>query len=189
MLTLFYSPHMQSVDNAAGRASGHADVPLTPDGRTQAHELGRRYQDKRVDRVFSSDLRRARETAELAFAHRGTPIDQDSRLRECDYGELTQFPTAQVDRGKHVFDPFPGGESMLMVVERMRTFLAEMVEKYDGRSIVVIAHGANKVAIDYLTGKNPLERVVNEKWEWLQIPIWQYEVDRHHLEDRRPPRG
>ncbi len=39
MLTLFYSPHMTSVDNEAGRASGHADVPLSALGRQQAqHE-------------------------------------------------------------------------------------------------------------------------------------------------------
>ncbi len=40
MLTLFYSPHMTNVDNEAGRASGHADVPLSALGRQQAQELG-----------------------------------------------------------------------------------------------------------------------------------------------------
>ena len=41
MLALFYSPHATSVDNEAGLASGHADVPLSGLGRRQARELGR----------------------------------------------------------------------------------------------------------------------------------------------------
>ena len=43
MLTLFYSPHMTSIDNEAGRASGHADVALSPLGRQQAEQLGQHY--------------------------------------------------------------------------------------------------------------------------------------------------
>jgi broad specificity phosphatase PhoE len=43
MLTLFYSPPMTSVDNEAGRASGHADVPLSVSGQKLARELGQYY--------------------------------------------------------------------------------------------------------------------------------------------------
>jgi alpha-ribazole phosphatase/probable phosphoglycerate mutase len=43
MLTLFYSPHMTSIDNEAGRACGHADVPLSALGRQQAQEPGQQY--------------------------------------------------------------------------------------------------------------------------------------------------
>jgi broad specificity phosphatase PhoE len=43
MLTLFYSPHMTSIDNETGRASGHANVPLSALGRQQAQEVGQHY--------------------------------------------------------------------------------------------------------------------------------------------------
>ncbi|HLZ58333.1 MAG TPA: histidine phosphatase family protein [Ktedonosporobacter sp.] len=43
MLTLFYSPHMTSIDNEAGRASGHADVPLSETGQQRARELAQHY--------------------------------------------------------------------------------------------------------------------------------------------------
>jgi broad specificity phosphatase PhoE len=66
VLTLFYSPHATSVDNEAGRASGHADVPLSAIGRRQAHELGQHYTMEALHAVFCSDLQRAHATAEIA---------------------------------------------------------------------------------------------------------------------------
>src|SRR5260370_32186501 len=97
MLTLFLSPHMTSVDNEAERASGHADVPLCELGRQEAHELGQHYATKPLDAVFCSDLQRAVVTSQIAFADRGLPIIPDARLREYDYGDMTQYPLAQVE--------------------------------------------------------------------------------------------
>lgn len=88
MLTIFYSPHMTSVDNEAKRASGHADVPLSEMGRRQAQELGQHYAIKTLDAIFCSDLQRAVITSQIAFAGRGLPIMPDARLREYDYGEF-----------------------------------------------------------------------------------------------------
>ncbi len=96
MLTLFYSPHMTSVDNEAGRASGHADVPLSPAGQQLAQKLGQHYATKGLDAIFCSDLRRAATTAQIAFAPRALPIMPDAHLREYDYGDLTQAPIARV---------------------------------------------------------------------------------------------
>jgi histidine phosphatase superfamily protein (branch 1) len=52
MLTLFYSPHMTSIDNEAGRASGHADVPLSVSGHKLAQELGHSYATETLDAIF-----------------------------------------------------------------------------------------------------------------------------------------
>src|SRR5579863_7943607 len=125
MLTLFYSPHATSVDNEAGRASGHADVPLSAPGLQQARELGRHYARKELNAIFCSDLQRARTTTKIAFSRRGLPIVPDARLREYDYGEMTQYPIAQVEEEfmRRIWEPFPGGESLLMVVQRVGSFL------------------------------------------------------------------
>ena len=53
MLTLFYSPHMSSVDNETGRASGHADVPLSPLGLQQTRELGQHYKTRQHSPISS----------------------------------------------------------------------------------------------------------------------------------------
>src|SRR5215211_3279176 len=97
MLTILYSPHATSTDNEAGRASGHADVPLSPLGEQQAQQRAHDFASEHVDAVFASDLQRAAVTARVAFAGRGIPITLDARLRECDYGDWTQFPKEKID--------------------------------------------------------------------------------------------
>lgn len=179
MLTLFYSPHATSVDNEVGRASGHADVPLSEAGRQQARERGLQYATETLDAVFCSDLQRAYTTAEIAFSARRLPIVLDARLRELDYGDMTQHPFVQVEkeRARRITEPFPNGESMLMVTQRVGAFLRNVVREYDGKTIVVIGHGATKYGIEYWCGDASLEEIVRGPWEWRDVPIWRYELD------------
>ncbi|HLW02634.1 MAG TPA: histidine phosphatase family protein [Ktedonobacterales bacterium] len=180
MLTLFYSPHMTSVDNEARRASGHANVPLSEAGREQARELGQHYATVALDAVFASDLQRAATTVEIAFAGRAVPIVLDARLREYDYGAMTQHPVAEVEAEflRRITEPFPGGESLEMVVERVGAFLREVWVAYDGKNVAVIGHRATKYGLEYWTGERTLEEIVRTPWEWRDVPIWRYELAR-----------
>lgn len=188
MLTLFYSPHMTSVDNEAKRASGHADVPLSEAGRQLAQELGQHYANKTLDAVFSSDLQRALMTSQIAFGDRGLPITPDARLREYDYGEMTQYPVAQVEQEfpRRVTEPFPHGESLLMVVQRVGAFLREVCSHYDGKTLVIIGHRATRLSLEYWRGATSLEELVHVPWPWLDVPIWQYTLHAPSLERRSP---
>ena len=76
-----------------------------------------------VEVVFTSDLGRAVETAEIAFAGSGLSVVHDLRLRECDYGDLNGTPEPLHDRATHIDDPYPGGESWRQAVERVAGFL------------------------------------------------------------------
>lgn len=184
MLTLFFSPHATSVDNEARRASGHADVPLSASGRQQAQELGLHYAARAVDAVFCSDLQRAVSTAEIAFSARELPIVPDVRLREYDYGTMTQYPLAQVEAEflRRVSEPFPGGESLAMVVRRVGAFLHEIMCQYDGKTVVVIGHRATRYGIEYWCGNASLAEIVGTPWPWLDVPIWRYELHVDNLE-------
>jgi len=184
MLTLFYSPHATSVDNEARRASGHADVPLSDLGRRQARELGQHYATEAIDAVFCSDLQRASVTAEIAFSGRDVPIVLDMRLRECDYGDMTHYPIAQIDEEfpRRITEPFPNGESVYMVMQRVGAFLRDVLPEYDGKTIVVIGHRATRYGLDYWCGDTSLEGIVRAIWEWRDIPIWRYELNAHDLE-------
>jgi broad specificity phosphatase PhoE len=186
MLTLFYSPHMTSSDNEAGRASGHADVPLSTLGRRQAQELGQHFATEALDVIFYSDLQRASTTAQLAFSDRELPLVPDARLREYDYGDLTQYPVAQVEEElpRRITEPFPNGESLLMVVQRVGAFLWDVLRGYDGKTIVVIGHRATRYGLEYWCGGASLEEIVRTPWEWREIPIWRYELNAHDLERR-----
>ncbi len=191
MLTVLYSPHMTSLDNEARRASGHADVPLSPLGRQQAQELGQHYASTAIDAIFCSDLQRAMTTAQLAFAGRDVPLVPDARLRECDYGDLTRAPVAQVEEElpRRIRKPFPHGESLLMVVERVGAFMYDVLQQYDGKTIVVIGHRATRYGLEYWCGDDTLEEIVSRPWEWRSLPIWRYELSTNTLsrsQDRTP---
>jgi broad specificity phosphatase PhoE len=172
---LVYETHSTSVDNENGIATGWLDGRLSELGRRQAEELGARRRD--VAAVYASDLGRAVETAAIAFRGAGVPVHHDPRLRECDYGELNGAPVDAVTavRRSHVDEPFPGGESYRQVVERTRSFLDEVTARHDGERIVVIAHSANRWALDHLLNGRPLEELVDAPFEWQ--PGWTYLVN------------
>lgn len=186
MLTIFYSPHMTSVDNEAGRASGHADVPLSALGRQQAQKLGQQYSALAFDAIFSSDLQRASTTCDIAFTSRSVPVILDARLREYDYGEMTQFPRIQVEEEfvRRTTEPFPHGESLFMVVQRVGAFLRGALREYDGQTIVVIGHRATRYGLEYWCRNASLEEIVSDSWEWRDIPIWKYSLDAHNLDKK-----
>ena len=91
-IDIVFETHSLSEDNERGAASGWNHSRLSARGRELAAELGERRRDDGIDTVFSSDLRRAAETAEIAFAGTPIPILLDWRLRECDYGERNGAP-------------------------------------------------------------------------------------------------
>ena len=127
-LRLVFETHATSEDNERGVATGWNGGRLSEAGRRQATELGRRRRDDGVDAVFSSDLRRAVETAEIAFAGSGIPVFLDWRLRECDYGELNSMPRARLEAERHrrLHEPWPGGESWREAVARVDAALEEL---------------------------------------------------------------
>jgi broad specificity phosphatase PhoE len=172
---LVYETHSTSVDNERGIATGWLDGELSAYGREQALELGERRREG-VAAVYASDLGRAVETAEIAFAGTDIPVRHDARLRECDYGELNGAPVEQVTtvRRRHVDEPFPGGESYRQVVERTRDFLDDVAARHEGERIVVIAHSANRWALDHLVDGRPLEELVEAPFDWQ--PGWVYEL-------------
>ena len=86
MLELIYETHATTVDNEEGRATGWLPGELSAAGLEQARALGRRRRDDGLDAVFSSDLARAVETAQIAFDHdqddpgRGQRVQRSSDL-------------------------------------------------------------------------------------------------------------
>jgi 2,3-bisphosphoglycerate-dependent phosphoglycerate mutase len=173
---IVFETHSLSTDNEAGIATGWLEGELSDEGRRLARRLGERRRSERVDAVYTSDLGRAVETAELAFGDSGIPIRYDARLRECDYGALNGRPAAEVERERErrIDDPFPGGESYRQTVERMRPFLAEVAAEHEFGRVVVIGHSATRWALEYLLEGVPLEELVSAPFEWQEG--WLYEL-------------
>jgi broad specificity phosphatase PhoE len=175
-IELVYETHSTTTDNEAGIATGWLEGRLSETGRAQAETLGARRRDDGLAVVFTSDLRRAVETAEIAFAGSDVPVRQDRRLRECNYGELNGGPAAEIERQRlrRLDEPFPGGESYRQVVERTRSFLNDVIPELEGLRVLLIAHSANRWALQHLLLRIPLEEVVAAPFEWQEG--WEYRL-------------
>lgn len=173
-VAIIYETHSITTDNEAGFATGWLPGRLSERGRELACVLGERHRGETIAAVFVSDLRRAVETAEIAFAGSGVPIYQDARLRECNYGALNGMPVARLAavRSRHIDEPCPDGQSYRQVVAAMCDFLRDLAAHWDGSRVVIIAHSANRWALDHLLNGVALESLVDAPFAWQEG--WPY---------------
>lgn len=171
---IVYETHSTTVDNETRVATGWLPGQLSETGRRQAVELGQRHENDRIAAVFVSDLARAVETAEIAFSGCDIPIHRDARLRECNYGDLNGMPVARLvaERSLHIDEPYPGGQSYRQVVDQTRDFLHDVEKDWDGTTVLIIAHSANRWALDHLLNGVPLEDLVDAPFHWRDG--WRY---------------
>jgi broad specificity phosphatase PhoE len=175
-IQLVYETHATTTDNEAGIATGWLPGVLSPAGRRQARELGHRRRDDGIAAVFTSDLHRAVDTARIAFAGTTVPIRQDRRLRECDYGRLNGGPQGAVAalRSRHIDEPFPGGQSYREVLAATEDFLGDLATRWAGSRVLLIAHSANRWALDCLLTGADLDDLLQAPARWQ--PGWEYTV-------------
>lgn len=147
-IQIVFETHSISEDNENGIATGWHHGHLSEKGRVLAKELGERRRTDGIQTVFTSDLRRAVETAEIALGHTSIPILHDWRLRECNYGMQNGMPRAELHRTQrqHLDEPYPAGESWRQAVQRVEHYL-------------------NSV---------PLEDLIAAEFQWR--PGWEYLV-------------
>lgn len=134
MLNLLLTRHGQAVSGDI-MLGGQLDLPLTETGRREAEALAQRLAGVRIDRIVSSPMQRALETAQAIAA--GRPIEVDERLRERNYGRWEGLTYAEIDardpglRNRWEHDPAetrsPGGESGDEVAGRALSFLVDML--------------------------------------------------------------
>ncbi len=178
-IKITYFVHGTTTDNEAGIASGWSDVDLSPLGIQQSKDLPKLNSGK-FDVVFCSNLRRAVHSAELSFKDK-FPIIQDSRLRECNYGDLNGKDGKIVEEREidAIENGFPNGESYRDVEKRMRDFLGEIMKKYDGNHIAIVAHRAPQLALDVILKNKTWPEAMAADWRkvgrWQ--PGWEYIID------------
>ncbi|MCL5436086.1 MAG: histidine phosphatase family protein [Patescibacteria group bacterium] len=173
-----YFVHGTSIDNENGSSSGWQDCPLSKLGTKQARDLRERIDGKKFDAVFCSDLKRAKQTAAIAFE--GEKIIPEKRLRECNYGDYNGSPESLVEPmcKKHVTQIFPGGESYEDVKSRLQEFLIELKRSYDEKHVAIVAHKAPQLALDVLLKGKTWEQAFAEDWRKTKSwqPGWEYEL-------------
>lgn len=168
-IKIIYFVHGTTVDNVNGKCSGWKQSELTELGKKRAINLGKIKKDTKFDIIFTSDLVRAIESANLAFPNYKTI--QDIRLRECNYGDLDGADKSEIIYEEHINKPFPNGESLKEVENRIRSFIEFLKENYQGKTIGIISHRAPQLAFEVLT-KNISWEEANEK-DWRKSKAWQ----------------
>jgi probable phosphoglycerate mutase len=157
--------HGQSAWNAENRWQGQADPPLSDLGERQASEAAERLAGLGFTGVVSSDLQRARRTADILAAPLGLPVRVDPDLREIDVGDwqgLTRaeieagWPGALADWSEGRSESPPGGETRNHLVERARAALARAAAAASpGDRVLLVSHGALVRHLDRVLGLQP----------------------------------
>lgn len=136
--------HGQTAWNELGRAQGHSDIPLNETGKRQANLIGKRLRTENWDLIFSSDLLRAKDTANIIAQHIDLPHFTDQRLRER-HGGLIEG-TTEDERIKKWGEAWRsldlGIETGEQMNERGLSFLEEIMQKHHSMNILIVSHGA-----------------------------------------------
>jgi broad specificity phosphatase PhoE len=153
--TILLARHGESDWNRDERWQGHADRPLTELGRKQAQDLADRLANVELDAVYSSDLQRALETAEIVARPRGLDVKESPALREVDVGSWSGLTRAEAERrfpeaflrwlaGEEGWDD---GETYEQLGDRVLGAVRVIAAAHPGERVLVLAHGGSIRAI------------------------------------------
>lgn len=173
--TLLLVRHGETDWNRDGRWQGHSDTHLNDTGRRQAADLAAELDG--VDVVYSSDLSRARETAEILAARHGLPIHVDPRLRERSFGNWEGKTVPQIEaefaaaHARWLAGEGPGAEDAEPFADfaaRVEAFLAEVLGRHPGETVLIVSHGgsirvihAHARGLDYVRDHRSIPGVPN----------------------------
>ncbi len=198
--------HGETVWNREGRIQGHLNSPLSAIGIAQAEALAHRLAGESFAALYSSDLGRARETAERIAARTDHRVVLDPALRERNLGILqgliraeAQVLHPEIYARYRTFDPdcvIPGGENAQKFIDRVMMAFSAIADQFPGKAVVVVTHGG---VLDVLyrhasglplhgartaplpnAGFNCLVYGVGGRWS---LPLWG---DVTHLQDPLP---
>ncbi len=143
--------HGQTDWNVARRYQGQQDIPLNAEGLQQARTLALLMKEETFDVIYSSDLQRAMQTAQILQEGREATVIADARLREIAFGEWegkrhddlrTAFPMRFTLSESNPAVPLaPGGESVFALAQRTKEFADEVSQRLPSGNLLIVTHG------------------------------------------------
>jgi phosphoserine phosphatase len=196
VLTLLLTRHGHTTRSEPEQYLGQTVVaPLTDRGRADAERLAERLRDVPIDRVLSSPLQRAADTAAIVAGGR-LRVETDDRLKELDYGTWEGHTLEEIERrfpGEFWgYDADPstfhvgGGESGGQVAERLQPFIGELLDWAEQRAgereptALVVGHSSlNRVLLALLmqTPMRDYRRRWQQDWANLTVLHWPARAD------------
>ena len=159
MTRLIFIRHGQSEANLQNRFAGHTDVPLTDLGKSQAKKAAEYIiKHEKIDKIYSSDLQRAHNTAVPVSELTGIPINDVKELREICAGiwegrlaneiEIEYEQEFRTWRKDYANARLPGGESVQEVYERVVPFVKKIAKENDGLTLLFASHASPIRAVE-----------------------------------------
>jgi broad specificity phosphatase PhoE len=160
MTTLLLVRHGETDWNREGRWQGWADPPLNDTGRAQARALAEQLRGVPFDAAYSSDLRRAHETAVIVAEPHGVPVVADARLREIDVGSWSGLTRSELEQ-RFPHGERPDGETREQHAERVLSAVEDLARRNAGRRVLVVTHGGTLRALHDVTTDAPYHPYAN----------------------------
>jgi 2,3-bisphosphoglycerate-dependent phosphoglycerate mutase len=193
--------HVETLWNQEGRLQGQSDSEITPKGLLQIEAIAARLEKEHFTALYSSDLKRAHQTALGVSRKTGHEVHVDVRLRERAFGIFEgytkeeiqkEFPQdfIQFEKG----DPdyvIPTGESRIQRYNRILQCANEIIEKHAGERIVFISHGGGladflRCSLDIPFSAHPRFKLLNAAFNcfYIQNGVWKLSLwgDIRHLQ-------
>ncbi|MGH3065744.1 MAG: histidine phosphatase family protein [Gaiellaceae bacterium] len=150
MTRLILVRHGETEWNAKQQFQGHADPGLNELGRRQAQDLAESLALMQIDAIYSSDLKRARETAETIGERVGLRVHEMSELREVDVGEWTGLTHEEIEElypgALHRWrsgtgDGWELGESYERLTARLLRAFRVIADRHPNDRVLIVGHG------------------------------------------------
>lgn len=151
MTTLLLARHGETDWNSERRWQGHSDQPLNDRGREQARALAAELAERTIDALYSSDLLRAHDTAQIAAAELGLEVQVDPGLREVDVGTWSGLAHPEIEasdpdgfrRWQEGGKGWERGESYEQMGERVVGAVLAIAARHAGETVLLVTHGGS----------------------------------------------
>lgn len=134
--------HGQTHWNAIKKIQGHTDIPLNEQGKKEAEKSAQKLINLNIHQIISSDLLRAKQTAEIINQYIQVPISFDARLRELCYGQLEACKSTEISKETwDIFNTNPqklNAESFSQLYDRVKDF-AKTIDT--NQNLLIVTHG------------------------------------------------
>ena len=160
MTTILLARHGETDWNREGRWQGWADPPLNELGRRQAAALAEELRDTPFDAVYTSDLKRAHETAEIVAALHGVSVVADRELREIDIGSWSGLTKPEIEK-RFPEGERPDGETTEQHSARVVAAVERIAREHHGERILIVTHGGTMHRLIDAAGAENVTRLDN----------------------------
>ena len=155
---IYITRHGQTNWNVQKKVMGRCDEPLNETGLKQAEETKNNLSDTNIDLIICSPLTRAKQTAEIINKERNIPIIYDERIIERDFGEFEGMETKNFDFhgywNYYKNEKYKKSENIQEFFKRVYDFLEDITKKFQGKNILIVAHGGISIPVECYFSEN-----------------------------------